>query len=206
VWNTEIEDMRSDLRGWLQHIASDVEWQPAYFEFAFGLKHDEDRDPRSAAEPARLDEGVVLRGSIDLIERHTARGSFRVTDHKTGKAPDDLPQYVGGGAVLQPLLYAMAAGKLLGAPVESGRLSYCTQRGGYAAIEIPVTPQARARVQRVLETIDDAIRGGFLPAAPQRDACGRCDYRAACGPYEERRTARKHPGRVEPLVELRNMP
>ena len=85
--------------------------------------------------------------------------------------------------MLQPLLYALAAGKLLGGArgIRAPVVLHATR--GVPAIEIPVTPQARARVQRVLETIDDAIRGGFLPAAPQRDACGRCDYRAACSPY-----------------------
>ena len=87
-----------------------------------------------------LDNGVRLRGAIDLIEKHPVRGTLRITDHKTGKPPQELPKYVGGGACLQPLAYAMAAESLLGAPAEMSRLSYCTQRGGYQEIPFEITP------------------------------------------------------------------
>ena len=115
VWRTEIEDLRTDLRGWLQHIAvNDDDWIPQHFEFAFGLRSQEARDPASTSEEAVLDEGVRLRGSIDLVERHATRGVLRVTDHKTGKPPEKTPAYVGGGLFLQPLLYGLAARQLLG--------------------------------------------------------------------------------------------
>ena len=55
VWKSEIEDLRTDLRGWLQHVArNDDDWEPVQFELAFG-------DP-----PLALAEGVNLRGRIDL--------------------------------------------------------------------------------------------------------------------------------------------
>ena len=118
------------------------------------------------------------------------RDILRVTDHKTGKAPQNRPQYVGGGAMLQPLLYALAAEKLLGESVESGRLFYCTQRGDFSHDRYSAARRNRAlRLTRVLETIDHAIEEGFLPAAPQTGACAICDYTAVCGPYEE--TARE---------------
>ena len=71
------------------------------------------RDSASTTEEAILEEGVRLRGSIDLVERHATRGVLRVTDHKTGKPPENPPAYVGGGLFLQPLLYGLAARKLL---------------------------------------------------------------------------------------------
>jgi len=207
VWRSEIENIRTDLRGWLQHAAAtQPEWSPVHFEYAFGLAPDAHRDPESTQQEAVILDGIRLRGSIDLIERHSASGALRVTDHKTGRAPKDRPQYIGGGAVLQPLLYALAAETLLGQSVQSGRLYFCTQRGDFSAIDIPVNDDARHRLRRVLEIIDRSIETGFLPAAPQTGACALCDYSAVCGPYEETRVKRKPSERLEPLVEIRRTP
>ena len=207
VWKSEIENLRTDLRGWLQHVAAtESDWLPAHFEFGFGLPPDPDRDPASTTEEARIFDDVRLRGSIDLIERHATRNGLRITDHKTGKAPQNRPQYVGGGAMLQPLLYSLAAETLLGQSVESGRLFYCTQRGDFSAVDISLDDQGRARLRRILETIDRSISEGFLPAAPQTGACAMCDYTAVCGPYEETRVKRKQSDRLDPLIEIRHSP
>jgi ATP-dependent helicase/nuclease subunit B len=112
---------------------------------------------------------------------------------------------VGGGTSLQPVLYALAAENRLGTAVELGRLFFCTQKGNYHTVDVPVTDQTRLRVGRVLEIIDHAIATGNLPAAPNRDACGMCDCRCVCGPHEERRWKRKTAAFGE-LEELRNMP
>jgi RecB family exonuclease len=149
---------------------------------------------------------VRLRGAIDLIEKHPVRGTLRITDHKTGKPPQELPKYVGGGALLQPLAYAMAAETLLGASAEVSRLSYCTERGGYQEIRFDITPRHRAFFTHAMSLIDGAIDRGFLPAAPQSGACAMCDYLPVCGPNEERRTARKRREPLEALQDLRNIP
>jgi ATP-dependent helicase/nuclease subunit B len=208
VWNSEIEDLRTDLRGWLQHIAAnDEDWIPEHFEFAFGLRSQSGRDAASTSEEATLDEGVRLRGSIDLVERHKTRGAWRVTDHKTGKPPEKTPAYVGGGLFLQPLLYGLAAKQLLGTDVESGRLFYATQRGDYNHVPIQITDRARAFLAKLLQNIDGSIAQGFLPPSPQKEACGYCDYRPVCGPYEELRSAKKNrrDERLEALIEIRGM-
>ncbi len=207
VWKSEIESLRTDLRGWLQHAAAtDPDWTPEHFEFGFGLARDPDRDAASTDQEAIILDGVRLRGSIDLIERHASNRSLRVTDHKTGKAPKDRPQYVGGGSLLQPLLYAHAAETLLGESVQSGRLYYCTQRGEFSSIDIPLNDESRARLRRILEAIDRSVAEGFLPAAPQTGACGMCDYSAVCGPYEETRVKRKPADRLDTLIEIRQSP
>lgn len=209
VWHSEMEDLRTDLRGWLQQAAqNDDDWLPVHFEFAFGLDPREGRDPASTATEAVLKEGVRLRGSIDLVERHHLNRALRVTDHKTGKAPDQVPAYVGGGRHLQPILYALAAEKLLGEKVEAGRLFYATQRGGYQHMLIPAGDAARRFLGRLLHNIDEAIAGGFLPPAPEKDACSYCDYRLVCGPYEEQRFTRhknRRDERLESLIEIRAM-
>ncbi len=207
VWKSEIENLRTDLRGWLQQVAAtESEWLPEHFEFGFGLPAGPDRDPESTTKEALILEDVCLRGSIDLIERNAARNTLRITDHKTGKAPQNRPQYVGGGAMLQPLLYAMAAETLLGESVESGRLFYCTQRGDFSTVDIPLNEEGRGRLRRILQTIDISITQGFVPAAPQTGACSMCDYTAVCGPYEETRVKRKQSDRLDPLIEIRHSP
>ena len=207
VWKSEIENIRTDLRGWLQQVAArQPEWIPEHFEFSFGLSPGPHRDRASTPREAVIFDGIRLRGSIDLIERHSKSGALRVTDHKTGKTPKDRPQYVGRAAILQPLLYAQAAETLLGESVESGRLFYCTQRGDFSAVDIPLQDESRARLRRVLETIDRSVENGFLPAAPQAGACGLCDYSAVCGPYEEIRVKGKQRDRLDPLIEIRALP
>jgi len=206
VWETEVEDVRTDLRGWVRDVATlDIEWEPVRFELGFGLAPNDSRDPASQREEIVLDN-VRLRGSVDLVERNARRGVLRVTDHKTGKAPDAPPTYVGGGTVLQPVLYAMAVEKLMGESVEAGRLSYCTQRGNYQRMEMRVTPFAKLNLKQVLVTIDEAIEKGFLPAAPKDGACAICDYQAVCGPYEERRAKMKPVQNLGPLKAVRELP
>lgn len=204
VWCAEIEGIRTDLHGWLQEALRQNEWLPEYFELGFGLAPTEDRDPRSTNEPARLNGGIRVRGAIDLVERHTTRGTLRVVDHKTGKPPMSSFLVLGGGTALQPLLYGLAAEQLLSEQVESGRLFYCTQRGAYRALDVPLTSESRLRLDRALEIIDQAIASGTLPAAPNRDACGLCACRYSCGPHEELRWKRKPP--LNELNELRSMP
>jgi ATP-dependent helicase/nuclease subunit B len=208
VWKSGIEDLRTDLRGWLQQMAqNDGDWQPLHFEFGFGLRLRTGRDPASTEHEAELPEGVRLRGSIDLVEKHIRTGMLRVTDHKTGKAPEKIPAYTGGGKVLQPMLYALAVEKLLGGTVESGRLFYATQRGGYQQIGIVVTPRSRAFIAKLLANIDESIESGFLPPVPEKDACGICDYRPVCGPYEEQRAGRtknRQDAKLDGLHEIRS--
>jgi RecB family exonuclease len=208
VWASEVEDLKMDLRGWIRQLGGILaEWRPIYYEFSFGLPLGPEHDPRSVADEAVVLDGVRLRGSMDIVEKHQARGTLRITDHKTGKTPPEPPLYVGRGAYLQPLLYALAAAQIFPETVESGRLFYCTQRGGYQEFDLALSDTARAQVGRALGAIDGAIAAGFLPAAPQKDACRNCDYRPVCGPYEEQRARDKRSdARLEGLIELRRTP
>jgi CRISPR/Cas system-associated exonuclease Cas4 (RecB family) len=150
-------------------------------------------------------DGVRLRGSIDLIEYDESRKVLRITDHKTGKLPQARLQFIGNGEILQPLLYGWAAESLLGIPVESGRLYYCTQRGEFQQQSVLLNDLSRHVIQQVTGTIDQAIARGFLPAAPRRDACQNCDYHLVCGPYEEIRIRSKPGKELEPLEEIRRI-
>jgi len=150
--------------------------------------------------------GMSLRGSIDLVER---KGSMlRATDHKTGRAATAQRLQIGGGKVLQPVLYALVLEKLFAevdGEVDGGRLYYCTARGGFETREVKLDDTAREAAESLSATIDGAISEGFLPAAPDRDACEFCDYRVVCGPYEQLRTRRKRSARLQGLRALRTI-
>jgi ATP-dependent helicase/nuclease subunit B len=203
IWRAEVQRIRTDLRGWLQQKALlEADWTPEFQELSFGLKSGAAHDRRSRKEAVTVSGGYKLQGSIDLVERH-ASGMVRVVDHKTGRIPDPRPETVGGGEVLQPTLYALAAEQILGEPVAAGRLYYSTIAQNYTAIDIPLHDGTRRRAQHVLEVINRAIVNGTLPAAPRKDGCKNCEYLPVCGPYEEERFQLKSQVELKNLKELR---
>ena len=206
VWKDCIAAVKIDLREWLRRVAGDRSWTPWRFELSFGLPEMEARDPHSSKDPVALDEGIQLRGSIDLVEK-AADGALRATDYKTGKAWAEQGTVIGGGATLQPALYALALGKLFPqARIEGGRLYYCTYTGEFTDVPVPLGAEVRTSVRALAHTLSDAVERGFLPAAP-RDAreCERCDYLPVCGPGEFNRSGRKPQDALAPLTTLRGM-
>jgi ATP-dependent helicase/nuclease subunit B len=211
VWLDGITAISADLREWLRRASLDNSgFVPRHFELSFGLelRHSErPADLRSVPAAVGLDCGVQLRGSIDLVEHHRS-GLMRVTDHKTGKADAKPDQIIAGGTSLQPLFYALAAEKLFSgeAEISCGRLYFCTSRGGFVTLEVALDDKARASATQVANTVGAAIADAFLPAYPAKDECALCDYRAVCGPHEERRVALKRRAGMEPLIALRGAP
>ena len=217
VWESEIEEMRVDLRGWVRESIDGASgggasgagtsgggtWVPSFFELAFGLPADDARDPASRPAPVDILGKLRLRGAIDLVETSADGTLVRATDHKTGRPPDTQLITIGHGETLQPLLYAIAAGELLGKPARSGRLYFCTRRGGYRVFEVPLHDLNLYALRCVLELLEHSLTSGFLPAAPREGACGRCDYRAVCGPWEELRVKRKPKEDLERLMDVR---
>jgi CRISPR/Cas system-associated exonuclease Cas4 (RecB family) len=204
VWRDEVDELRRDLGIWVQRLAHADPWIPQYFEFSFGLS-DEGRDAESLPDPVIIDRGFILRGSVDLIERDPVQDVWRVTDHKTGKNRSNPDLVVGGGAVLQPVLYSLAVERGLGKKTVAGRLFYATTAGGFVEHEIPINDTTRAQGLEVLTIIDRAVATGFVPAAPAERACTWCDFRAVCGPREEERIARKATDKLADLQALRRM-
>jgi len=205
VWVDEISSIRRDLVAWLHYLARDgADWEPIRFEFAFGRVPGL-RDATSLREDVVLAERFRLRGAIDLIESHRQTKVLRVTDHKTGRKPDRIERtIVGGGTVLQPVLYAMVVEKALNTPVSHGRLFYCTSSGSFYEHPIPLSDLTRTAGADVLRIIDRAIEDGFLAAAPAEDACGRCDFISICGREVARRIARKPADKLADLYALRS--
>jgi superfamily I DNA/RNA helicase len=207
VWHDQIAAIRRDLRRWMELMAQqDGEWIPERFELSFGLA-DEGRDPASVPDPVRVGR-FILRGAVDLIERHMSLPVLRVTDHKTGRCRAAPTLQVGGGAILQPVLYSMAVEQITGTRVFSGRLWYCTADGGFTEQDVELGEIARRHGMEALEIIDRAVEHGFMVAAPRERACEWCDFRAVCGPLEEvrfRRKTRRDP-LVGDLLALRELP
>jgi CRISPR/Cas system-associated exonuclease Cas4 (RecB family) len=203
VWDDGVAGIGADLREWLRRATFDPTWKPVFFELSFGLKERGGRDAGSVDAPVQLDCGILFRGSIDLVEQ-SATGALRATDYKTGKVRAKEEMVIGGGEILQPVLYALVLEKVhAGVKVEGGRLYYCTSVGEFTAVEVPLDDAARKGAQLVADTVHKAVAGGFLPAAPAKKACEYCDYLRICGPYEEQRTARKRKDELVPLETLR---
>jgi ATP-dependent helicase/nuclease subunit B len=178
---------------------------PEFFEFSFGLS-DEGRDPRSQREPVVVDGRFVLRGSVDVIETCPGCPDLRITDHKTGRDRTTSRTVIGGGSTLQPVIYGLAVEQILGRPVVSGRLFYCTAQGGFAEHPVPLSAANRRAGLEALEIIDRAIELGFLPPAPADRACTWCDFRPVCGPHEVEHAKRKPAEALADLAALRGMP
>jgi ATP-dependent helicase/nuclease subunit B len=207
VWADELSSIRRDLVAWLRYLARDGgEWEPVRFEFAFGRVPGV-RDQTSIRDDVSLEGGYRLRGAIDLIESHRQTKVLRVTDHKTGRKPDRIDKtIVGGGAMLQPVLYAMVVERALETPVSHGRLFYCTSSGSFYEHPIPLNDLTRTAGLDVLRIIDRAIEDGFLPASPAEDACERCDFVPVCGRQVPRRILRKPADKLADLHALRSKP
>ncbi|NVB78564.1 MAG: PD-(D/E)XK nuclease family protein [Kofleriaceae bacterium] len=208
VWDDGIASIKADLREWLRRTADDVEWTPSRFELAFGLAataRDGVRDDASVEDPVTVElapgASIMLRGSIDLVE-DGAGGIMRATDHKTGKATVQPGSLMSGGKSLQPILYALVLEKLFpSTQVSGGRLYYCTTRGDFTDVEVPLDADARAAATVLVETLAHHFAEGFFPAAPGKDECKWCDFRPICGPYEEMRAKKKSKDR-DRLIQL----
>ena len=207
VWADEVASIRRDLTAWLHYLARDGdEWEPTQFEYAFGRVPGL-RDASSLREDVVLEGGFRLRGAIDLIETHRKTGVLRVTDHKTGRKPDRIEKtIVGGGGVLQPVVYAMVAERALSAPVYCGRLFYCTSAGSFFEHPIPLSETTRTAGLEVLRVIDRAVETGFLAASPAEEACDRCNFIAVCGREVARRVAHKPQDKLADLDAIRRQP
>ena len=207
VWQDEVESMRADLRMWLEQSAiGHANWRPIAFELGFGLRRVPENDPRSVEAEVTLPEGYRLRGIVDLVEEKRGASELRVTDYKTGRDYFRRHLVVGGGEMLQPVLYGLATEHVLGSRVVESRLFYCTRAGGFSERVVPMTAETRGRGIEVLAAIDRAIAAGFLPPAPRPRACGICDFQDVCGPQEETRVGEKDPSRLEDLRALRDWP
>lgn len=208
VWKDAITGIGADLREWLRRMTLEPDWEPAHFELSFGLKDPRAQDVKSTDAPVVLENGLQLRGSIDLVER-SKRGTIRAVDSKTGKVRAKKDAVIGGGEILQPVLYALALEKMFpGTLVEEGVLYYCTAAGNFEKVPVLLDDVARKAADTMAKIVGRSLEIGLLPAAPSSEkkgysACTWCDFRPVCGPYEDIRIKKKPPEKLKHLVPLR---
>jgi CRISPR/Cas system-associated exonuclease Cas4 (RecB family) len=199
--------MSRDLRVWVDQVLRDEVWEPWRFEFAFGLRDRAGHDENSVPDPVILDGRFQLRGSIDLVERKRGGTGLRVTDYKTSRNRSPRKAVLGGGTMLQPVVYSLAVeASMSPAKVEAARYWYCTTAGGFSEHRVAISDRERRAGLEVLEIIDRAVELGVFPAAPAAKACAYCDFRPVCGPDQERRARFKSGDLVGDLEHLRSRP
>ena len=104
------------------------------------------------------------------------------------------------------MLYALVLEKIFpGATVTGGRLFYTTQMGGFLSVPTELNAVSREAFGLVARTLRSALETGFFPAAPEEGECKYCNYRALCGPDEERRLVRTRKGIRAELKDLRTL-
>lgn len=224
VFDRAKETIWEDLEGFLRREMRPGEtFAPIHADLAFGLPRVAHRDPASREEPVIVEtrgdddpEGslrVKLKGAIDAVERDRESGAVRITDYKTGALRDRGPLLVGGGEVLQGLLYGLAYRAMFPASTVSGaRFYFATARGAFEERPLLFSPMARIEADRFFSLVVRAIEEGFMPAWPKDGACTYCAYLAVCGTNEEVRSRTKAPRHdverhvLDELVQLRRRP
>ena len=129
-----------------------------------------------------LDAGPVsLRGQIDLLYRDN-EGAWHIVDYKSDRLGDD--EDVAEHArryELQMLIYALAAGRHLGAEPADAQLYFLrTGRTHTLAISPDAIRAASERIERLAKELILARRSGRFERRSSR-ACETCPYGKLCG-------------------------
>jgi hypothetical protein len=141
---------------------------PTATELGFGMPGSE-HGPVAVSLPDG--RSIQLRGAIDRIDR-TDAGQLVIIDYKTGRSDaframsTDDP--TAGGGHLQLVLYAAAAGAMLGesGPTALGSYRFVSSTGRFEAHGYEVTPEVEAVVLSLVAAISDGIASGLFPRHP----------------------------------------
>jgi ATP-dependent helicase/nuclease subunit B len=194
VFDDAVLAIARDLTRWLDRFGS-LSFQPAFIEHEVG---------NAKTGGVIIAGGFRVAGRVDLVEANGE--ALSVTDFKSGRIEAPAGARVFGGAMLQPIVYALALeASMPGQTITASRLVGATHKAEHLERDVPLDATGRASALEVLGAIDTAIAQGFLPAAPTEDACERCELLPACGPYEVERTARKDKGRLAVLQNVRRL-
>ena len=115
--NRRSPSIAKDLRVWLRKLPAVTDWRPEYFEFAFGLPDLEGRD-RGAVPNTRSSMAAFGCAGRSISSSSSATA---LSSESPITRPERIERrwktVIGGGALLQPVLYSLAVENVLGAPV-----------------------------------------------------------------------------------------
>ncbi len=167
----QLFDSADEAQEWL---ASAVPLLESYFRL---------EDP-TALEPAdrelrvetTLDDGLILRGFVDRLDRNAA-GDTRVVDYKTGKAPGEGYEQK---ALFQMRFYALVLWRATGIVPRQLQLLYLgsEQVLRYDPVEADLLATER-KVKALWAAIERAYETGDWRPSPSR-LCDWCDHQVRC--------------------------
>ena len=170
LWRRRQALLAAELDSWFAADSEDAAagWRPAATELRFGRTSEDGTELEIPYEVTTSRGPVSLRlaGSIDRLD--TLRGSQRVTDYKTGKAPNEPDRPTAAdptrtGTRFQLPLYAAAAETARDLPVSEVRYWYCTERGEFTEVALPVTEALMEQVRTDVGNLVDALQNGWFP-------------------------------------------
>lgn len=170
LWRRREILLAAELEQWFVEDSADYAqgWAPAATELGFGRQDEEGTRAEIPFEvtTSRGPASLLLSGSIDRLD--VRGGTQRVTDYKTGAPPnagerptEDDPTMAG--TRFQLPLYAAAAASARAMPVSEVRYWYCTERGEFERIGLPVTEDLMNRVREDVGHLVDALQHGWFP-------------------------------------------
>ena len=170
LWRRREMLLGAELVRWFDEDASDAAngWRPVATELNFGRADSAGEVLEIPYEVTTTDgrTTLLLAGSIDRVDNKSGAG--RVTDYKTGKAPDTESRPTAedptlAGTKFQLPLYAAAAATARELPVSEARYWYCTEKGNFEQIGLPITDQVLDRVREDVGNLVDAFQRGWFP-------------------------------------------
>jgi len=184
-------DSADEAQAWL---ASAVPLLETYFR----LEDPTTLDPaeRELRVETTLDDGLVLRGYVDRLDRNAA-GETRVVDYKTGKAPGEGYEQK---ALFQMRFYALVLWRATGVVPRLLQLLYLgnEQVLRYSPDESDLIATER-KVKALWAAIQRAYETGDWRPSPSR-LCDWCDHQVRCPAFGG--TPPPLPGSASVLVDL----
>jgi len=171
---TQLFETAEEAEEWL---ASAVPLLETYFR----LEDPSRLDPaeRELRVETTLDDGLVLRGYVDRLDRNAA-GDTRVVDYKTGKAPGEGFEQK---ALFQMRFYALVLWRATGTVPRMLQLLYLgnEQVLRYEPEESDLLATER-KVKALWAAIQRAHETGDWRPSPSK-LCGWCDHQSLCPAY-----------------------
>ena len=168
---SELFDSADEAREWLTSAVPLVE---TYFR----LEDPSRLDPyeRELRVETALDDGLVLRGYVDRLDRNAA-GDLRVVDYKTGKAPGEGYEQK---ALFQMRFYALVIWRATGTVPRLLQLLYLGSEHvlRYEPDEADLVATER-KVKALWAAISRAQETGDWRPSPSR-LCDWCDHQSRC--------------------------